>query len=101
GDGRGRAVVLGLSLRLGYALGGAAPELPAHVRLELRNGRIGLELGPERRTLAGDSVGRRLGALGRAGERPTALLPCAVRTGGRGTLRALFGAVSPHRGRKV
>ena len=68
-----RAIVLGLALRLAYALTGGAPELLSHTRLELSKDRLTLKIEPKWRILAGDAVQRRLDALGKALERETAI----------------------------
>jgi exopolyphosphatase / guanosine-5'-triphosphate,3'-diphosphate pyrophosphatase len=75
GEGRERALVLGLALRLGYALAGAAPELLDHARLEPKNGRLLLEIAGDWRMLAGDAVRRRLDALAKAMKREPLILP--------------------------
>ncbi len=72
---RERAMLLGLALRLAYALTGAAPELLQHSRLELEEGKIALILEPQWSILAGDAVRRRLEALGRALKRETVIGP--------------------------
>jgi exopolyphosphatase/guanosine-5'-triphosphate,3'-diphosphate pyrophosphatase len=68
-----RAIVLGLALRLGYALTGGAPELLSHTRLELSKDRLALKIEPKWRILAGDAVQRRLDALGKALKRDTTI----------------------------
>lgn len=70
---RERAVVLGLALRLGYALTGASPQLLRHSRLEVTDGRIALAIEPKWRILAGDAVRRRLDALGKSLKREAAI----------------------------
>ncbi len=72
-ESRERAVVLGLALRLAYALTGTAPELLRHSRLELDQDRVTLKIAPDWRILAGDAVQRRLDALGKAVKRQTAI----------------------------
>ena len=71
---RDRAVILGLALRLAYALTGAAPELLRHSRLELDEERIALRIEPDWRILAGDAVQRRLDVLGRTLKRQTTIV---------------------------
>ena len=68
-----RAQVLGLALRLAYALTGPAPELLQHCRLDVAKDAVTLRIDPAWRVLAGDSVRRRLDALGKAMNRETAV----------------------------
>jgi exopolyphosphatase/guanosine-5'-triphosphate,3'-diphosphate pyrophosphatase len=70
---REQAVGLGLALRLGYAIAGAAPELLRHASLRIEEERITLALEPQWRILAGEAVRRRLDTLGRALKRETAI----------------------------
>jgi exopolyphosphatase/guanosine-5'-triphosphate,3'-diphosphate pyrophosphatase len=72
-DRREQALALGLALRLGYGITGAAPELLRHARLQLEEGRLILALEPQWRILAGEAVRRRLDALGKALKRETAI----------------------------
>jgi exopolyphosphatase/guanosine-5'-triphosphate,3'-diphosphate pyrophosphatase len=62
---RDRALALGLALRLGYGISGAAPELLRHAELRLEEGRLTLALEPQWRILAGEAVRRRLETLGK------------------------------------
>ena len=63
------ARAIGLALRLGYTLSGGAPAVLAHTRLALRDDAVVLTV-PEGEPLsAGETVQRRLDALGRAFDR--------------------------------
>lgn len=66
-----KALVLGLALRLGHTLSGGAPGMLEEARLELAEDRLALVLSRRAEALMGEVVQRRLGALGRALERPT------------------------------
>ena len=72
-DSSDRAIVLGLALRLAYALTGGAAELLSHAHLELTKDLLTLKIEPKWRILAGDAVQRRIDALGKALKRETAI----------------------------
>ena len=61
-----RAEVLGLSLRLAYALCAGVPDLLAGTSLTLGGGRLVLRLAGERGMINGESVSRRLDRLAQA-----------------------------------
>lgn len=61
-----RAVQIGLALRLGCVLAGAAPGILPDVKVQKSKGRISLTLPPERAELAGEEVDKRLGHLAEA-----------------------------------
>lgn len=63
---RGKALVLGLALRLAYSLSGATPRLLGETGLEVAADRVSLLLPKDGATMYGEAVGRRLEALGRA-----------------------------------
>jgi exopolyphosphatase/guanosine-5'-triphosphate,3'-diphosphate pyrophosphatase len=56
----------GLALRLGYTLSGGVPGVLARNKLGIENGTLVLELSPEGGRRFGESVQRRLDALGRS-----------------------------------
>lgn len=69
-----RAVVLGLALRLAYSLSGATPGLLKESALDGEGDAVRLLLPKDGRALFGEAVARRLEALGRALQRPVALV---------------------------
>jgi len=62
----GRALVLGLALRLAYSLSGATPGLLEETSLRVTPDRLNLHLPKEGAVMYGEAVSRRLEALGRA-----------------------------------
>jgi exopolyphosphatase / guanosine-5'-triphosphate,3'-diphosphate pyrophosphatase len=65
-DARTAARVAGLALRLGYTLSGGVPGLLGRSKLGLEGGALVLSLAPEAAKRFGESVQRRLDALGRS-----------------------------------
>jgi exopolyphosphatase/guanosine-5'-triphosphate,3'-diphosphate pyrophosphatase len=65
-DARAAARVAGLALRLGYTLSGGVPGLLARSKLGVDGGTLVLALAPEAAKRFGESVQRRLDALGRS-----------------------------------
>ncbi|MFO1057631.1 MAG: Ppx/GppA family phosphatase [Dongiaceae bacterium] len=74
GPERRRAQLIGLALRLAYSLSGATPTLLGRTRLSLAPDALRLHLPDDGSVLSGEAVERRLEALGRAIERPTAVV---------------------------
>ncbi len=70
-DARAAARVTGLALRLGYTLSGGVPGLLARSRLAIEGGTLVLALSAEASRRFGESVQRRLDALGRSPGRRT------------------------------
>jgi exopolyphosphatase / guanosine-5'-triphosphate,3'-diphosphate pyrophosphatase len=62
----GRALVLGLALRLAYSLSGATPGLLRETSLRASSDRLSLHLAKDGAVMYGEAVNRRLEALGRA-----------------------------------
>ena len=62
----GRALVLGLALRLAYSLSGATPGLLEETSLRMTPDRLNLHLPKDGAVMYGEAVSRRLEALGRA-----------------------------------
>jgi len=66
---RERAVRLGLALRLGSAIAGAAPGVLSETRLEITDARVVLKLGGRAAALAGEEVDKRLASLAKGMDR--------------------------------
>ena len=70
-----RARVLGLALRLGYAITGGAPGILGDMTLGLDGDRLNLVVAPSREALVSDDVNRRFQAVAAALDRKTQIVP--------------------------
>jgi exopolyphosphatase / guanosine-5'-triphosphate,3'-diphosphate pyrophosphatase len=77
----GRALVLGLALRLAYSLSGATPTLLKETSLRMSSDRLTLSLPKDGAVMYGEAVNRRLEALGRAVGRSVGTATATARTG--------------------